>query len=113
MLARFVDEVIDLKPDMAQFLDGHNELYSIRDGAVPATTLVLSPRIAVSTTKRVIEYSSKDDCHCIPDNYTGIGAAAGLTVGRISTSGLMRFPVDFPIGNAAQLNPPAAPDIAA
>jgi hypothetical protein len=35
MLARFMDEVTDLKPDVALFLDGFNEFYSIRQGGRP------------------------------------------------------------------------------
>lgn len=35
MLARFMDEVTDLKPDVALFLDGFNEFYSIRHGGRP------------------------------------------------------------------------------
>src|SRR5262245_21889872 len=34
-LARFMDEVTDLKPDVALFLDGFNEFYSIRQGGRP------------------------------------------------------------------------------
>jgi hypothetical protein len=35
MLARFMDEVADLKPDVALFLDGFNEFYSIHLGGLP------------------------------------------------------------------------------
>ena len=35
MLARFMDEVTDLKPDVALFLDGFNEFYSINLGGRP------------------------------------------------------------------------------
>lgn len=35
MLARFMDEVTDLKPDVALFLDGFNEFYSVRQGGRP------------------------------------------------------------------------------
>ena len=35
MLARFTDEVTDLRPDVALFLDGFNEFYSIRQGGRP------------------------------------------------------------------------------
>jgi hypothetical protein len=35
MLARFMDEVTDLKPDVALFLDGFNEFYSIHLGGRP------------------------------------------------------------------------------
>ena len=35
MLARFMDEVSDLKPDVALFLDGFNEFYSLYVGGRP------------------------------------------------------------------------------
>ena len=48
MLARFIDEVTDLKPDVALFLDGFNEFYSLRYGGRPgddALTMAVRQRI--------------------------------------------------------------------
>jgi len=44
MLARFIDEVTDLSPDVALFLDGFNEFYSIRYGRLGDDALMVAVR---------------------------------------------------------------------
>jgi hypothetical protein len=82
MLARFIHEIIELKPDYVVFLDGYNEFNSIRYGGEPEDDFywAAGAKTAISRPVRYLLYKLYNHVRILEvvSNYFGFGNPARL-----------------------------------